>query len=64
MASEEEELNRYANLARVVEFLADDACSYGSELLYIHSRLMIMDDRRIIVSFTQSMDIADFMFQK
>jgi len=51
LGTEEEELNAYVmithSLTRVNTYYSS---SYVSELLYIHSKLMIVDDRRVIVS--------------
>ena len=56
LGTEEEELNAWVfRLFFVLAAFADCMfflISYVSELLYIHSKVMIVDDRRVIVTFT------------
>jgi phospholipase D1/2 len=49
----EEELDWYVPLFRAChpQYLILNSASYVSELSYIHTKLMIVDDRRVIVSF-------------
>ena len=47
--TEEEELDWYAHLSFHSSKLIKSNFSYVSEMLYIHSKLMIVDDRRVIV---------------
>ena len=51
VASKEEELNAYVPLFLLVQVLiVTPVGRYVSELLYIHSKVMIVDDQRVIVS--------------
>jgi phospholipase D1/2 len=62
LASEEEELNAYVSLfpcsSRGCVLIGALAGRYVSELLYIHSKVMIVDDQRVIVSFLATGDCA------
>ena len=52
LGTEEEERNWYGMLDSTVE-CPDPACnSYITESCYIHSKVMIVDDRRVIVSLS------------
>jgi len=51
LGTEEEELNAYVfTFLQIFSVIYYFLCRYVSELLYIHSKLMIVDDRRVIVS--------------
>lgn len=53
LGSEEEELNAYVPFIRAprnMKMTYNLFVRYVSELLYIHSKVMIVDDRRVIVS--------------
>jgi phospholipase D1/2 len=53
--TEEEELNAYVILTLPSMFLGLTIGRYVTELLYIHSKVMIVDDRRVIVSFNMQL---------
>ena len=50
LGTEEEERNWYGLLGSVLDCPELSCYSYVTELCYIHSKVMIVDDRRVIVS--------------
>ena len=57
LGTEEEERNWYGLLGSALD-CPDHSCnSYVTELCYIHSKVMIVDDRRVIVSLSSQVGL-------